>query len=267
MPPRPVIVITGASSGIGKATALRFGREGYRVVLADYREQRLRAVAQEVQRLGGEPLAVPTDVSVWAQVQALAEETQRAFGQVDVLFNNAGFGRFGWVEALDPQQDIEAQVRVDLLGLIWVTRAFLPMMLAQRQGHIINMGSIASLMATPMYAIYNAAKFGVRGFTEALRREVEVMGLRVSLLCPGTVKTEFGRHTQDPRRSGVTMPPWLVLRPEEVAQAVWDLVQRPRRVRVFPWLLRPVVWVGNLLPGLTDALIRWGFTRRERGLR
>ncbi len=261
---RPVLVVTGASSGIGEATALRFARAGYRVVLAARREERLQAVAQQVRQAGGEPLVVRTDVSDVEQIRRLAQRTLETFGQVDVLFNNAGFGRLKWLEALDPYRDVEAQVKVDLLGVIWTTQAFLPAMIARRRGHIINMGSVASLVATPTYSVYAAAKFGVRGFTEALRREVGIYGLKVSLICPGGVTTEFGQHTQAHRHTRITTPKWLALSADDVAQVVWRLVQRPRRMVIIPPLMRAVVWLNRWFPGLVDAVIEARFTRRER---
>ena len=106
----------------------------------------------------------------------MVKSTIDRYGSIDILFNNAGFGRLDWLEALDPIQDIERQIIANLLGVIWTARAVLPQMYKQRSGHIINMCSIAGWAAPPLYSIYSAAKFGIRGFTEALRRESAPIG-------------------------------------------------------------------------------------------
>ncbi|MCJ7657703.1 MAG: SDR family oxidoreductase, partial [Anaerolineales bacterium] len=191
----PAIIITGASSGIGAATARIFADRGYRVTLAARRLERLEALAQEIKSAGGEALSVATDVTQLNDIRNLVQTTLNEFGQIDVLFNNAGFGRLDWLENLDPVKDIEAQFRVNLLGVILTAQAVVPHMIERCAGHIINMGSIAGLVATPTYTVYSASKFAVRGFTEALRREVGIYGVKVSGIYPGGVATEFSQHT------------------------------------------------------------------------
>lgn len=264
MSEKPVILISGASSGIGAATALLFSQNGYRVVLAARRLERLKKLADQITLKGGISLIVPTDVSRPTDCTALIHTTIENFGRIDVLFNNAGFGKLKWLEELDPLQEIEAQLDVNLLGVIRVTQAALPHMIEKRKGHIINMGSIASFIATPTYSVYAASKFGVRGFTEALRREVNVFGIRVSLVCPGGVDTEFGQIAGFMRTTRVTTPRWLVLRAEEVAQAVWKLTQNYRRVVVLPSIMHIAIWLNALVPGFLDMAIEHLFVRKER---
>ncbi len=169
-----------------------------------------------------------------------------------------------WLENLDPEQDIEAQLRVNLCGLIHMTRTVLPHMVARRSGHIINMASIAALIATPTYSIYAASKFAVRGFTDAIRREVGVYGVNVSGIYPGGVATEFRSHTGARRKTGVTTPGFLRLSSEEVGRAVWNLGQHPRRMLVIPRVMNLAVWTAALFPGLVDWVITQRFVRSER---
>jgi short-subunit dehydrogenase len=260
----PVILITGASSGIGASTARLFASQGYRVVLAARRIERLEMLAQEIGSNGGEALPVATDMTELKDIRNLVQITLDRFGRIDVLLNNAGFGRLDWLENLDPVKDIEAQVRVNLLGVILMAQAVVPHMIERRAGHIINMGSIAGFVAAPTYSMYSASKFAVRGFNEALRREVGIYGVHVSGIYPGGVATEFSQHTGAQRKSGATTPDSLRLSPEEVAKRVWGIVERPRRSVIIPGIMRLVVWINALLPGVVDEVIERRFTRIER---
>lgn len=262
----PVILVTGASSGIGAATARLFGSKGYRVVLAARRLERLQELEKEIEENGGKALSVATDLTQLDQIQELVEKSLSSFGQIDILFNNAGFGRTKWLEELDPQRDIELQIQVNLNAVIQMTRAILPHMIERRSGHIINMGSLAGFVGTPTYTIYAATKHGVRGFTEALRREVGVWGIRVSAVYPGGVKTEFSEHTGAKRKTGITTPKALQLSPEDVARTVFAVARWPKRTAIIPWVSRLGVWFNALAPGLNDWLIERTFTRPERNL-
>jgi short-subunit dehydrogenase len=262
----PVILITGASSGIGAASARVFGQGGYRVVLAARREDRLALLAEEIEHKGGQVLAVPTDIGQRNQIENLVSRTLETYGQIDVLFNNAGFGRLAWLEDLNPQDDIDRQVQVNLLGLIHTSRTVLPHMIQRQRGHIINMASIAGLIAPPTYSIYAASKFGVAGFTQALRREVALYGIRVSGIYPGGVATEFEQHVGRPSQVQVATPGWLLLSAEQVAQEVWRIAQRPHRMVVIPRVMWLAVWLNAIAPGLVDAGIRILFTQRMRGV-
>jgi len=262
---RPVIIITGASSGIGEATARLFSSRGFRVVMAARRIERLEMLVEEIVSKRGEALAVATDIIQLQDIQNLVNVTLGRYGRIDVLFNNAGFGRLDWLENLDPVNDIEAQVRVNLLGVILSAQAVVPHMIGRRVGHIINMDSLAGLVATPTYTVYSASKFAVRGFTEALRREVSIYGIQVSAIYAGGVATEFSQHTGAQRKTGITTPGALLLSPEDVAEWVWRLVERPRRSVIVPGIMRLAVWLNALLPGLLDQIIERRFTRIERG--
>lgn len=260
-----VVLITGASSGFGADAAHLFSAEGARVVLAARRLDRLQLLADAVRRQGGEALAIPVDVSQRASIDLMVRSVLEMYDHIDVLFNNAGFGRLDWLEALEPERDIEMQVQVNLLGVVHVTRAVLPHMLERRSGHIINMASIAGWLAAPGYTVYAASKFGVRGFTEALRREVAPFGVRVSGIYPGPSRTEFGwRAGSGARRR---RPPWadlVYIPPEEVARRVVELAMHPRRSVIIPWWFVPLVWGDSLFKGIADVLIRVFYTDRHR---
>lgn len=264
MTEKPVIVVTGASSGLGEASARHFAARGYRAVLAARRVERLKDLAAEIETGGGEALSVETDVGKWDSIQSLARTTLNAYGRIDVLFNNAGLGRLIWLDDMDPQKDIATQINVNLLGLIQTTRAFLPHMIEQRAGHVINMASMAAFVATPSYSVYAATKFGVRGFSDALRREVGVFGIKVSVIYPMGVKTEFSGHAGAKRKTGFTTPALLQLSPDDIARAVYATAQRPRRNVVVPASGYLGIWLTYLFPGLTDWLMERFFTRPER---
>ncbi len=262
--PKPVIIITGASSGIGKATAERFGRAGYRLVLAARREDRLIALAEQIQSEGGEVLPVKTDVSLLEDLEKLVHNTIACYGQVDILVNNAGFGRIDWLESLDPVADIAQQIQVNLSGLIQLTHLVLPYMVERRSGHVINIASLASWIPTPTYSVYAASKFGVRGFSNALQREVSPFNIKVTVMYPGGVDTEFKSVAGIKRKTGITTPAWLRLTADQVAEAVWRVSQHPRKTVVQPWIYWLPIWLESFFPGMVDTILVRRFTRPER---
>jgi NADP-dependent 3-hydroxy acid dehydrogenase YdfG len=257
-----VIVITGASSGIGAATARLLGRRGFRAVLAARRADRLEALAEEIRACGGEALPVATDVTQLHQIQDLVGSAIAEYGRIDLLFNNAGWGRSKALEALDPEAEIDLQLRVNLSGVIQTTRAVLPHMIERRRGHIINMSSIAGLVGTPTFSVYSASKAGVRGFSEALRREARRHGIFVSTIQSGAAATEFAEHSGVPGKIGIGTPKRLALTAEDVARTVLRVIDHPRRSVIIPAPMRLLVWANSLFPGLVD----WVVERRSGDL-
>lgn len=255
-----VVLITGASSGFGYDAAHLFAQEGCKVVLAARRLDRLQALAEEIQSKGGEALAAPVDVTQRAEIEWMTQTVMEVYEQVDILFNNAGFGRLDWLENLEPERDIETQIQVNLVGMIQVTRAILPHMLQRRQGHIINMSSVAGRIAAPTYSVYAASKFGVRGFTDALRREVAPFGIHVSGIYPGPARTEFGWGSGFKMQKRLRPFERLFMPSEKVARRVVELARHPRRSVVIPWWFNLVVWGENTFPAIADWLIRAYFT-------
>jgi short-subunit dehydrogenase len=261
-----VIVVTGASSGIGEATARRFAKEGAKIVLAARRVDRLESLAQEINGMGtgAETLVVQADLSKLEDIQSLISQTLNKFGRIDVLVNNAGFGRLDWLENLDPKKDIQSQFDVNVLGVVQTTRQALPVMIKQRSGHIINMCSMAGLVATPTYTIYAACKHAVHGFSEALRREVKPWGIDVSMIYPGGVTTEFGQHAGIKRKTQASTPKLLLLSADDVGRAVVELVRQPRPMRIIPWLWSFTVWLNRNFNWLVDYTTINRFTIPER---
>jgi short-subunit dehydrogenase len=261
-----VVIVTGASSGIGEATARQFGREGAKVVLAARRVDRLESLAQEIAALntGAETLVVQADLTKLDDILKLVNETMTKFGRVDVLVNNAGFGRLDWLENLDPVKDIQAQFDVNVMGVIQTTRQVLPIMMKQRSGHIINMGSMAGLVGTPTYTIYAATKHAMHGFSESLRREVKPWGIDVSMIYPGGVVTEFTQHAGIKRKTKATTPKALLLTADQVGEAVVQLVRSPRAMTILPWAWSFTVWMNRNLNWLVDRTTINRFTIPER---
>lgn len=261
-----VAIVTGASSGIGEATAREFAREGAKVVLAARRVDKLESLAKEIDAMGtgAQAHVVQADLAKLDDIQKLVDETVQVFGHIDVLVNNAGFGRLDWLENLDPVKDIQAQIDVNVMGVIQTTRLVLPLMIKQRNGSIVNMCSMAGLIGTPTYTIYSASKHAVHGFSEALRREVKPWGIDVSLVYPGGVVTEFASHAGIKRKTKATTPKFMLLTAEQVGQAVVKLVRRPRRMWIIPWMWGFTVFMNRFFPGFVDSVNINRFTIPER---
>jgi hypothetical protein len=259
-----VILITGASSGFGADAARQFAKEGCIVVLASRRMERLTALAEQIRAGGGQAFAVGLDVSEQSQIDETIQTVLDKFGRIDILFNNAGYGRLDWLETLAPAADIDTQINVNLRGLIQVTRAVLPSMLARRAGTIINMSSVAGLIAAPMYSIYAASKYGVRGFTDALRREMSPFGIQVSGIYPGPAATEFGQHpgSDNAIKKNLKVPGWIYMTSDYVARRTVGLAKRPRRALIIPWLFQPLIAFDTLFPGLVDWFLKVAFVQR-----
>lgn len=244
---RPVVLLTGASSGIGRATATELAGLGYALVIAARRADDLHALARQLDPSGARVLAVPTDVTDDASRRALIAAAHAHYGHIDVLINNAGvtIEKGWWWDDTDPLRVL----RVNLEAPIELTRLVLPEFQARGSGHILNIGSVAGRAATN--GMYSASKFGIRGFSLALRRELLGTGVHVSLVAPGFVKSEMTASARLP------MPG-----PEVVARAVARVLLRPKAETIVPRLYRPLVWLEGLLPALGDAVVQKLIYRR-----
>lgn len=255
-----VVLITGASSGFGEEAALLFAREGASVVLAARRIDRMQAQVERLQSEGCEAMATPVDVANPADIKNMVKSVMENYDRIDILFNNAGFGRLDWFEKLNPARDIHTQVAVNLTGLMYVTHEVLPHMLKRKSGHIINMSSVAGWTGSPQYAVYSATKFGVRGFTESLRRELMDQGIMVSGVYPGPASTEFTQHSRNDPAKHTRVPAAAKMSSEYVAQQVVNLAKNPRRDLILPWWMAPLIWLDNNFPTLAD----WVYSKYAR---
>lgn len=260
---KKVIIITGASSGIGAGLARHLGGEGICLALAARRTERLEQVAEEIRRAGGEVLVVTADVTRRQDIQYMLQATLERWGRVDVLFNNAGVSLDEDLFVTDADV-IHSELLINLEAVILCAKEVLPIMLKQKSGHIINTSSMAGLVATPGNSIYCASKYGVVGFSEALRRELRGSGVKVSAFCPGFTPSEISQQLKkhyegspDAERIPGLMPTSYV-----AEQVAW-LIDHPRRIFVIPKTWRVLVLVAFLFPGLADALIT-KFRPRER---
>lgn len=249
---RNVVIVTGASSGIGAETARAFARRGWTVVLAARREQRLEQVARDVQQAGGEAMVQATDVSNRNEVQALAAGAVERFGRIDVLVNNAGFGVFGRAHELD-ERDLRDVFETNLFGLWYGIAAVTPVMIEQGRGHIFNVSSVIGKRGTPYHGAYCATKFAVNGLTESARVELKPLGVRMTLICPTRTATEFfdrGTVAEAAGRANAKFVTPMPARP--VAEAIVRTVGRNRAEIVFGAGGKVMNWVNALWPGLVD---------------
>ncbi len=250
-----VVIITGASSGIGAAAARRLARDGMHLTLAARRLDRLEQVAAEVESLGGEALVVQTDVRNRDDIQRMVEATLDRWGRIDVLLNNAGIGHDRLLIRTKPER-IQNEIHINLTAVIECTQVVLPVMLRQKSGHIINVASIAGLIATPGSTIYSATKFGVNGFSDALRRELRGSGISISAFCPGYVPTEISPDLKAIAEGQPDAPHVPGLMPVSyVAEQIARLIHHPRRRVIIPTSWKILVVIAFLFPGLADAVI------------
>jgi NADP-dependent 3-hydroxy acid dehydrogenase YdfG len=195
-----VALVTGSSNGIGEATARRLAEDGASVALVARRRDRLEALAAEIEQTGGTALVLEADITDRTQAEAAVQQTIQRLGRLDILVNNAGLMLLGPVVGADPDDEWDRMIAINAQGLLYTTHAALPHLLKaagdgpRQVADIVNISSIAGRVAWKGYGVYNMTKFGVNGFTEALRQEVTKRHVRVSVLEPGGVTTELGSH-------------------------------------------------------------------------
>jgi NADP-dependent 3-hydroxy acid dehydrogenase YdfG len=237
-----VAAVTGATSGIGEATAVALAQAGAAVALAGRRADRLESLAQRIESEGGRALAIPTDVADEEQASAFVKRAHDELGGLSILVNNAGVMLLGPVAGADTEE-WRQMIEVNLLGLLYCTHAALGLMADSGGGDIVNVSSTAGRQATLGSAVYNLTKFGVCAFTEALRQEALHAGIRVSVVEPGMVETELLSHNTNPVvleaakkiREQVGEP----LHAEDIARAIVYTVSQPAHVAVNEVLVRP----------------------------
>ncbi len=261
-----VVVVTGAASGIGRETALAYGRRGADLVVCDIDAQGLAGVAAELSSRGCEVMAETVDVSDPSQVEALCELAFRAAGRVDVLVNNAGVGVAGMLEDMS-LADWEWIVGINFWGVIHGCRSFYPRMAAQGGGHIVNISSGAALAPLPTMTAYCSTKYAVLGFSEAFRAEAALNNVGVTAICPGIVATNISKTTRMRSCTRRSEPAELLSRidrfyvrrnyhPSKVADAILKAVERNTGVVAVGPETKVMDWVHRFSRGLWGINIR-----------
>ncbi|MGC4887563.1 SDR family oxidoreductase [Micromonospora sp. DT227] len=260
------VVLTGASSGIGAATAYALAGRGAAVVLAARSEDALRRVAAHCRELGGRALVVPTDVTDAEAVDRLAARAVAEFGRIDAWINNAAVGTVGLFDEI-PVAEFRRVVDVNLLGTVHGTRAALPHLAAAGGGVLVNNASVLAEVAMPYQSAYNATKHAIRGLTDTVRQELRVTGRGHISLCtvlPATIDTPFFRHAANHTGRELTPPP-PVYPPELVAETVVRLLRRPRREAYAGGAARLMGLQWRLAPALAERALGWYTARTQFG--
>ncbi|SER74705.1 SDR family oxidoreductase [Natrinema salaciae] len=234
-----VAIVTGASSGIGAATATALAAEGATVVLAARRVDKLEALADRIETDGGDALVVQTDVTDEDDIDSLVQTVTDEYERIDILVNNAGVMLLEPLERAD-RSNFRQMVEVNLIGLMNLTHAVVPIMREQGEGHVVNVSSVAGRMTNAFSSGYNATKFGVNGFTDAVRKEVSADGVRTTIIEPGAVDTELPTHIPDDQVleqfSEMDLP---TLEADDIARAITYATTQPQHVDINEMLIRP----------------------------
>ncbi len=254
-----VVVITGASGGIGLAAATEFAKRGARLALVARRRQKLEDAAGGLcARFGdGAAIALDCDVSDRSQAESTCGRILDVFGRVDILVNNAGFAVYGPVSDASID-DIESQMRTNYLGMVYCTKTLLPDLLRRGSGHIVNVASVAASFGLPGIAPYCASKFAMLGFSEGLKHELYKTGVGVTVVSPIMVRTEF---FDGPSFEGMPKDAALSLDPRTVAAAIIRASSSPRLEIMVPSVVRGAVWLKHTAPYAINPLMGRLFTR------
>ncbi|MEU6075552.1 SDR family oxidoreductase [Micromonospora sp. NPDC047074] len=260
------VVLTGASSGIGTATAYALARHGTAVVLAARSGPALERVAERCRELGGQALAVPTDVTDLAAVERLAARAVAEFGRIDGWVNNAAVGTVGLFDEI-PMAEFRRVLEVNLLGAAYGTRAALPQLSAAGGGVLVNNASVLAEVAMPYQSAYNASKHGIRGLADTVRQEMRVTGrgnISICTVLPASIDTPFFRHTANHTGREV-LPPPPVYPPEVVAETIVRLLRRPKREAYAGGTARLIGLQWRLAPAFAERALGWYARRTQFG--
>lgn len=258
-----VAIVTGASSGIGEATAREFARAGAITILAARRVDRLKRLEREIEAMGGEALAVPTDLTDQNQIKNLVKTTLSKYGRIDILANIAGWAMYDWLEEMS-FQDMRRAFDVNVIGLAELTRQVIPTMKRQHSGFILNMSSYASRISFPPLTVYASTKYAVEGLTDGLRRALLPWGITVIRIHPSSVSgTELNSRVVN--EGGVryrSLPLGRISR-ERLARHIVGLIEEPRRELFISRLYDIGVFFNKVFPQVVDWLsATW--VRRKR---
>jgi len=250
-----VVVVTGASSGIGKDSAIKFAQEGAKVALVSRSKDKLDKVAEEIRSFGAEALVLPTDVSSHEEVENSVTKTVEKFGRIDVLFNNAGSSDVGLVEDDDFVEKVKTLFEVDYLGSVYFTKGVIPIMRKQGSGHILNMSSVVGRKAFPHFGAYSSIMHAITGFTSSLRQELRGSGINVSIIHPALTQTPLLEHV----RPEDMPPPFRRFTPipvETVGKAVLDGIYNNKPRIIVPFQPKLLLFADAISPKIGDMVVR-----------
>ncbi len=251
-----VVLITGASSGIGRQLTIDLAAREASVIGCGRSEKRLEETLLEIKRASSSSTIFVCDVSDSKQVKDMVSKVLSEFGKIDILINNAGFGHYQSLVDM-PLDSIEQTVRTNLLGAIYCTKEVLPSMLERHSGHIVNVSSVSGKIGTPYMSSYCASKFALNGLSESLYHELKPMGIHVSVICPGPVRTNF-RRTYD--HLAPKPPGFVILNTHDVSRAILRAVEKDTFEVIIPRWFALACFVKALTPQifrfLTDRVLR-----------
>ncbi len=253
-----VVLITGASSGIGRESATAFAKLGADIILVSRTKEKLEHVADELKKFNVTTLVCQCDVSKKDQVKEMSRIVLEKFNSVDILVNNAGFAIYGSVSDLSID-DIESQMETNYFGMVYCTKYFLPSMLDKKSGHIVNVASVAASFGLPGIAPYCASKFAMLGFSEGLKHELKNSGVGITVVSPIMVRTNFFEHP-----SFEKMPKFspTSLSSKTVARAILRAANSQRLEIIVPSLVRGAVWMKNTFPYFINPILGMAFKKQ-----
>ena len=253
-----VVLITGASSGIGKESAIEFAKLGANIILVSRSMDKLEQVANELKKFNVITLICQCDVSDKNQVKEMSKIVLEKFNLVDVLVNNAGFAIYGSVSELSIDE-IESQMETNYFGMIYCIKNFLPSMLEKKSGHIVNVASVAASFGLPGISSYCASKFAMLGFSEGLKHELKNSGVGITVVSPIMVRTNFFEH---PSFQKIPKFSPTSLSSKTVAKAILKASNSPRLEIIVPSVARIAVWMKNTFPYLINPVLGKAFKKQ-----
>ena len=253
-----IVVITGASSGIGEAAAIQFAKNGANIVLVGRRKEKLTEVEKKLSKYNIQTLVCSCDVSNKSQVKEMSKTILEKFGRIDILVNNAGFAIYGKVSDLAIEQ-IENQMGTNYFGMIYCIKNFLPTMLEQKSGHIVNVASVAGSFGLPGIASYCATKFAMLGFSEGLKHELKGTGIGVTVVSPIMVRTNF---FDNPSFASMPKHSSTSLSADHVAKAILRAANSSRLEIIVPAFVRGAIWAKHTFPFLINPVVGSIFSKQ-----
>ena len=252
------VLITGASSGIGKQTAIEFAKQGANIILVARRKEKLDEIATQLEKFNIITFVCQCDVSDKAQVKEMSKNVLEKFDSIDVLVNNAGFAIYGSVKELSIDE-IESQMETNYFGMMYCIKNFLPSMLDKKSGHIVNVASVAASFGLPGIASYCASKFAMLGFSEGLKHELHGTGVGITVVSPIMVRTDFFDHP-----SFEKMPQYspTSLSSKTVAKAILKAANSPRLEIIVPSVVRSAVWLKHTFPYFINPIMGKSFKKQ-----